>query len=75
MNTTPHLITMQINEHGGGRVLLDGKELHTTKLVVVSEAGQPPQVELTIVAAVDGTVDIANLSLEVKAGDQLEVSG
>lgn len=66
MSEAPHVVTVFINRDGFGRVVIDGKELRTSRVSFESQAGMPTQVTLTVHADVQlaAEVDAEHLKVE-----------
>jgi hypothetical protein len=54
-----HEVTIELDEHGHGKVMLDGQELNTTHIAFDSPAGKPPHVTFTVPARVKARLRLA----------------
>lgn len=64
MSEAPHVVTVFINREGFGRVVIDGKELRTSRVAFDSRAGMPTLVTLTVHADVQLAAEVDHLNVE-----------
>lgn len=70
MSETPHVVSIFIDYEGRGRVMLDGKELNTTRVAFDSRAGRPTEVTLTVMADVQLAAEVEPEHLKVEHVEQ-----